>query len=118
MRIPETISSTRASPTISTKRNLRGRFLCERLAAIPHTWLECSASPYTEGTPFHPVIALVTQGLAFTPTDTTAEKVEKIERGQPRLRWSELDRRRFQPGTPAYNVRLTAEELRAAPAQV
>jgi class 3 adenylate cyclase/tetratricopeptide (TPR) repeat protein len=55
--------------------------LRERLATIPHTWLECSASPYTEGTPFHPVIALVAQGLAFTPTDTTAEKVEKIERG-------------------------------------
>jgi class 3 adenylate cyclase/tetratricopeptide (TPR) repeat protein len=55
--------------------------LRERLAATPHTWLECGASPYTEGTPFHPVIALVTQGLAFTAADTTAEKVEKIERG-------------------------------------
>jgi len=55
--------------------------LRERLATIPHTWLECSASPYTEGTPFHPVIALVAQGLAFTPADTPAEKVEKIERG-------------------------------------
>jgi class 3 adenylate cyclase/tetratricopeptide (TPR) repeat protein len=55
--------------------------LRERLAATPHTWLECGASPYTEGTPFHPVIALVAQGLAITTTDTTAEKVEKIERG-------------------------------------
>nr|UXE44076.1 hypothetical protein Hi04_10k_c1000_00030 [uncultured bacterium] len=55
--------------------------LRERLATTPHTWLECGASPYTEGTPFHPVMALVTQGLAFTPTDTTAEKMEKIERG-------------------------------------
>src|SRR5262249_4254855 len=55
--------------------------LRERLAVVPHTWLECGASPYTEGTPFHPVIALVAQGLAFTATDTTAEKVEKIERG-------------------------------------
>jgi class 3 adenylate cyclase/predicted ATPase len=55
--------------------------LRERLAAVPHTWLECGASPYSEGTPFHPVIALVAQGLAFTPTDTTAEKVEKIARG-------------------------------------
>src|SRR4030095_11204563 len=36
-----------------------------RRAAVPHTWLECGASPYTEGTPFHPVIALVAQGLAF-----------------------------------------------------
>ena len=55
--------------------------LREGLAAVPHTWLECGASPYTEGTPFHPVIALVAQGLALTPTDTTAEKMEKIERG-------------------------------------
>jgi class 3 adenylate cyclase/tetratricopeptide (TPR) repeat protein len=55
--------------------------LRERLATIPHTWLECGASPYTEGTPFHPVIALVAQGLAFTAADTTAEKVGKIERG-------------------------------------
>jgi class 3 adenylate cyclase len=55
--------------------------LRERLAATPHTWLECGASPYTEGTPFHPVIALVGQGLAFTATDAAAEKIEKIERG-------------------------------------
>src|SRR5262245_4409327 len=55
--------------------------LRERLAAVPHTWLECGASPYTAGTPFHPVIALVAQGLAFTVTDTAEEKVEKIARG-------------------------------------
>jgi class 3 adenylate cyclase/predicted ATPase len=55
--------------------------LRERLAAVPHTWLECGASPYAEGTPFHPVMALVAQGLAFTETDTPAEKVEKITRG-------------------------------------
>src|SRR6185369_7004939 len=55
--------------------------LRERLAAVPHTWLECGASPYTEGTPFHPVIALVAQGLGFTATDTAAGKVDKIARG-------------------------------------
>jgi class 3 adenylate cyclase/tetratricopeptide (TPR) repeat protein len=55
--------------------------LRERLASVPHTWLECGASPYTEGTPFHPVMALVAQGLAFTPADTPAEKVERIARG-------------------------------------
>src|SRR5262245_11440018 len=55
--------------------------LRERLATTPHTWLECGATPYTEGTPFHPVMVLVAQGLAFTPTDTTADKVERIERG-------------------------------------
>ena len=55
--------------------------LRERLKTTPHTWLECGASPYTEATPFHPVIALVAQGLAFTPGDTAADKVAKIERG-------------------------------------
>src|SRR5262245_46668232 len=54
--------------------------LHERLAAVPHTWLECRATPYTEGTPFHPVIDLVQQGLAFTPEDTAADKVGKLER--------------------------------------
>ncbi len=52
-----------------------------RLAAVPHTWLECGATPYTAGTPFHPIIALVAQGLVFAPEDTAAEKLVKIERG-------------------------------------
>src|SRR4030095_13973195 len=53
----------------------------ERRAQVPHTWLECRSTPYTEGTPFYAVIELVEQGLAFTAEDTAAEKVEKIERG-------------------------------------
>src|SRR6202158_4731834 len=53
--------------------------LHEHLAAVPHTWLECGATPYTEGTPFHPVIALVAQGLAFAPEDTATEKLGKLE---------------------------------------
>jgi predicted ATPase len=55
--------------------------LHEHLADVPHTWLECGASQYTEGTPFHPIIALATQALAFAPEDTAAEKLGKIERG-------------------------------------
>jgi class 3 adenylate cyclase/predicted ATPase len=55
--------------------------LHEHLAAVPHTWLECGATPYTEGTPFHPVIALVSQGLAVAPEDTAAEKLAKLEVG-------------------------------------
>ncbi|HME70904.1 MAG TPA: adenylate/guanylate cyclase domain-containing protein [Myxococcota bacterium] len=53
--------------------------LHQHLAAVPHTWLECGATPYTEGTPFHPVIALVTQGLAFAPKDTATERLGKLE---------------------------------------
>jgi class 3 adenylate cyclase/tetratricopeptide (TPR) repeat protein len=55
------------------------RQLREHLAGIPHTWLECDATPYTESTPFHPVIELVRQGLALAPEDTPREKLEKIE---------------------------------------
>jgi class 3 adenylate cyclase/predicted ATPase len=53
----------------------------EHLAAVPHTWLECGATPYTEGTPFHPVIALVAQWLALAPEDTRAEQLGKLEGG-------------------------------------
>src|SRR5215471_11226309 len=55
--------------------------LHEHLAAVPHTWLECGATPYTEGTPFHPVIALVAQGLTLAPGDTAAEQFRKLEVG-------------------------------------
>ncbi|HME71157.1 MAG TPA: adenylate/guanylate cyclase domain-containing protein [Myxococcota bacterium] len=55
--------------------------LHEHLTAVRHTWLECGATPYTEGTPFHPVIALLAQGLAFAPEDTAAERLGKLEVG-------------------------------------
>src|SRR5271155_401155 len=55
------------------------RQLREHLAVIPHTWLECDATPYTESTPFHPVIELVRQGLALAPEDTLRDKLGKIE---------------------------------------
>jgi len=55
------------------------RQLREHLAGIPHTWLECDATPYTQSTPFHPVIELVRQGLALAPEDTLRDKLGKIE---------------------------------------
>jgi class 3 adenylate cyclase/predicted ATPase len=55
--------------------------LHEHLTAMPHTWLECSATPYTEGTPFHPILALTAQGLGFAPEATAAEKLAKVEAG-------------------------------------
>jgi class 3 adenylate cyclase/tetratricopeptide (TPR) repeat protein len=54
--------------------------LRDRLATLPHTWLECAATPYTQSTPFQPVIALVAQALALTPDDNAAEKLAKITR--------------------------------------
>src|SRR5262245_21498917 len=59
--------------------------LHEHLAAVPHTWLEWGATPYTEGTPFHSVIALVEQGLALAPEDTAAEQLGKLEGGLRRF---------------------------------
>jgi predicted ATPase/class 3 adenylate cyclase len=55
--------------------------LRERLASIPHTWLESRATPYTERTPFFPVIELLAQGLAFAEGDAAADKITKLERG-------------------------------------
>jgi class 3 adenylate cyclase/tetratricopeptide (TPR) repeat protein len=55
--------------------------LREQLAGVPHTWLECSATPYTVDTPFHPIITLVADGLAFAPADSISEKLAKLERG-------------------------------------
>src|SRR5262249_48175825 len=55
--------------------------LREQLNSVPHTWLECRGTPYTEGPPFHPVVDLLQQSLAFTPDDTAAQKIEKLDRG-------------------------------------
>jgi len=55
--------------------------LHEHLTAELYTWLECGATPYTEGTPFHPVIALVSQGLTLAPGDTAPEQLRKLESG-------------------------------------
>ena len=76
--------------------------LHEHLAAVPHTWLECGATPYTEGTPFHPILALATQGLGFAPEDTGAEKLAKVETGLGAL-------------ASAENVALLADFLGLAP---
>jgi class 3 adenylate cyclase len=54
--------------------------LREKLAGVPHGWLESRGTPYTTGTPFHPVIELVRQGLAITPEEKDDEKIRKIER--------------------------------------
>jgi len=55
--------------------------LREHLAGSPHTWLECGATPYTAATPFHPVIALVSQGLGFAAGDTPIDRLAKIRSG-------------------------------------
>jgi class 3 adenylate cyclase/predicted ATPase len=53
----------------------------ERLAETPHTWLECRCTPYTDGSPFHPLIKLVEQGLGFKPDDDAESKLRRLEAG-------------------------------------
>ncbi|MEO8605631.1 MAG: adenylate/guanylate cyclase domain-containing protein, partial [bacterium] len=55
--------------------------LRERLAGVPHTWLECRSTPYTQGSSFHPLIELLEQGLSFQPEDDDAIKLQKLEGG-------------------------------------
>ena len=52
-----------------------------RLTADQHAWVETGATAYTAGTPFHPMIALVADGLWITSDDSTAEKLAKIDTG-------------------------------------
>ncbi len=73
------------------------------LESCAHTWLESGASPYHTATAFHPVIALVTQGLGLAHGDTGATKLDKIERGLGALASGE-------------NVALVAELLGVRPA--
>lgn len=55
--------------------------LRERLTAAQHAWVETGATPYATGTPFHPMIALVADGLWITRDDAPAEKLAKIATG-------------------------------------
>ena len=54
--------------------------LREQLAAA-HTWLECGATPYTQRSPFQPVIELLKRGLALAAEDSPAEQLRKLEGG-------------------------------------
>ncbi len=73
------------------------------LAGSAHTWMESGATPYSTGTSFHPVVTLVAQGLGFAWEDSTATKLDKIERGLGTLASRE-------------NVTLAAELLGLPPA--
>jgi class 3 adenylate cyclase len=52
-----------------------------RLAERPHTWLECSASPYAQDSPLYPLLDLHRSGLGFLPDDSPEEKLQKLEVG-------------------------------------
>ena len=54
--------------------------LRERLADAPHTWLECSCSPYAQQSAFRPVIELLEHILAFSREERQAKKLETLEK--------------------------------------
>jgi len=58
----------------------------ERLAATPHTWLECRCTPYSQGSAFHPLIELVEQGLGFKLEDDRETKLRRLEGGIERAK--------------------------------
>jgi len=55
--------------------------LRERLAGEPHVWLECHATPYTQATPFRPLLALASQALNIAPGDTAETRRARLEHG-------------------------------------
>ena len=69
----------------------------ERLAAAPHSWLECRCTPYSQGSAFHPLIELVEQGLGFEPHDDPESKLRRLEAG---LAYARLSRPRWCRSSP------------------
>jgi class 3 adenylate cyclase/predicted ATPase len=51
------------------------------LKDVPHTWLECTCTPYTRDTAFSPIIELLQQGLVFQRDESPEGKHAKLERG-------------------------------------
>jgi len=51
----------------------------EELVAEPHTWLEARCSPYAVGTPFAPIVELLTRAIGILETDDDATKLRKLE---------------------------------------
>src|SRR5262245_9657329 len=52
----------------------------EALTSEPHTWIECSGSPYHQNTPFYAVVDMLQQGLAWRGDEGVAERLEALER--------------------------------------
>jgi class 3 adenylate cyclase/predicted ATPase len=53
--------------------------LKDYVAPVPHTRLECRASPYYQNTALYPVIDLLQRALRWQPDDTPHEKLRKLE---------------------------------------
>lgn len=61
------------------KSRLVGQFR-EDLGVVPHTWIEAFCSPYSQDTPFAPMIELLNQLLAWRGDESEAERLVALER--------------------------------------
>jgi tetratricopeptide (TPR) repeat protein len=55
--------------------------LRERLHELPHTWIECHTSPYTQSSALYPLIEMLEVALDFKEKDSVEGKLERLERG-------------------------------------
>ncbi|MBW2725190.1 MAG: protein kinase, partial [Deltaproteobacteria bacterium] len=55
--------------------------LRERLPDLPHGWIECHTSPYTQSSALYPLIEMLEVALDFKEKDSVEEKLERLERG-------------------------------------
>ncbi|MBW2388384.1 MAG: AAA family ATPase, partial [Deltaproteobacteria bacterium] len=60
--------------------------LRENLPGTPHSWLECSTSPYTQSSALYPIIEMVEGALDFKEEDSAEEKLGRLERGLAHMR--------------------------------
>jgi len=57
----------------------------EHLKEVPHTWLECRCSSYTQDSPLYPVIELLQRALDFHTDDNAEQKLLKLENAVSRV---------------------------------
>ena len=50
-----------------------------RLARVPHTWIQCACDQLLQNTPFHPVSEMLKQAFPWRPNDTLESHVRSLE---------------------------------------
>jgi class 3 adenylate cyclase/tetratricopeptide (TPR) repeat protein len=58
--------------------------LRERLRDLPHSWMICRTSPYTQSSAFYPLIEMLAVALDFKEKDAVEDKLERLEQGLER----------------------------------
>ena len=55
----------------------------EQIVGIPHTWIECEATPFYQNTPLRPVIEMLQQALHWSITESREERLAILEASLP-----------------------------------